>query len=73
MEEVRSGSGFWARDALPGGNPRFSFNEFVNDYTGFAERFTGMDKDRDGALDAQELKGANSKMTRAVIDYTVGA
>ena len=69
MEAIRSGSGFWARDATPGGNPNFSFNELIDDYKNFKGTFRAMDANHDGKLDAKELRGANSKMKQAVIEF----
>jgi hypothetical protein len=69
MESIRSGSGFWARDAVSGGNPYFSYNEFLDNYRDMKATFTRMDADKNGKLDAKELRGANSKMKQAVIEY----
>jgi len=72
METIRYGSGFWARDAQPGGNPYFSHNEFIDDYAWQKGFFKAMDKDGDGKLNAAELKGASSKMKQAIVEFVTG-
>ena len=69
METIRYGSGFWARDAVAGGNPHFSYHEFLDDYRGLNRTFKAMDKDHDGRLSASELRGANSRIKQSVIEY----
>jgi hypothetical protein len=70
METIRSGSGFYARDAVGGGNPNFSHNEFLDDYRWMKDGFRHLDKDKDGKLDVKELRGVSSKMRQAVVEYT---
>ena len=65
MEKIRYGSGFYARDAIAGGNPVFAYNEFVDNYKDLPEQFGWLDGDKNGVLDVKELRGVNSKMRQS--------